>query len=560
VHAYATGSEHWGRESVAVFSEEYNDARSTGASERLAAASTGVPRSTLRGWAERSTRIDAPTKTKAFFESAEGVAFLHRLVTALHLVIVFNVGGGIRQVIQLLELVGLTGFVAASVGHHQGVAEQVQQALIAYGKQERARLGTAMTPKQVTLCEDETFHPETCLVAIEPVSNFIVAEVYVQRRDQKTWDATIKAALDGLPVLVEQSTSDEGKAILSHTHALGAQHAPDVFHVQHETSKAVSLGLARCVNAASEAVDKAKTEHQQVEQRRREWQETKHGPGRPPNFARQEACAQETLATANCKLDAARTRQEAARTARRGLSQDYHPVDLKTGEPRSVECVTELLEGHFNLLNEIAVQAQLPERSLAGLAKAARPLRALTASLEFFHTRVQSHLSNLGITAEQACIVNDYLLPAAYLERAANRARLADDKDALRQTAHERRCAGLSALGDNPIEPSARDRLLNAAAHCADLFQRTSSCVEGRNGQLSLRHHHLHHISPERLEALTVMHNYFIRRPDGTTAAQRFFGNRPADLFAHLLASIDLPARPARRPEGAARTPIATLH
>jgi hypothetical protein len=52
----------------------------------------------------------------------------------------------------------------------------------------------------------------------------------------------------------------------------------------------------------------------------------------------------------------------------------------------------------------------------------------------------------------------------------------------------------------------------------------------------------------------------FIRRPDGTTAAQRFFGNRPADLFAHLLASIDLPARPARRPEGAARISIAALH
>jgi hypothetical protein len=26
------------------------------------------------------------------------------------------------------------------------------------------------------VCEDETFHPATCLVALEPISNFIVLE------------------------------------------------------------------------------------------------------------------------------------------------------------------------------------------------------------------------------------------------------------------------------------------------------------------------------------------------------------------------------------------------
>lgn len=47
--------------------------------------------------------------------------------------------------------------------------------------------------------------------------------------------------------------------------------------------------------------------------------------------------------------------------------------------------------------------------------------------------------------------------------------------------------------------------------------------MEGRNGQLSLHHHGKHHLSERKLSALTAMHNYFIRRPDGTTAAERFF-------------------------------------
>ena len=49
-----------------------------------------------------------------------------------------------------------------------------------------------MPPKAVTVCEDETFHPAPCLVAIEPVSNFILLEGYVERRDAKTWSAELE--------------------------------------------------------------------------------------------------------------------------------------------------------------------------------------------------------------------------------------------------------------------------------------------------------------------------------------------------------------------------------
>jgi hypothetical protein len=37
------------------------------------------------------------------------------------------------------------------------------------------------------------------------------------------------------------------------------------------------------------------------------------------------------------------------------------------------------------------------------------------------------------------------------------------------------------------------------------------------------------------------------QRPDGTTAAERFFGHPPADLFEFLLDHIKLPSRPATR-------------
>ncbi|MEZ4405435.1 MAG: DUF6399 domain-containing protein [Polyangiales bacterium] len=80
----------------------------------------------------------------------------------------------------------------------------------------------------------------------------------------------------------------------------------------------------------------------------------------------------------------------------------------------------------------------------------------------------------------------------------------------------------------------------------ASHFVRASSCVEGRNGALSLRYHHRRALPPAVLKALTVVHNYGLRRPDGTTAAERLFGLRHADPFEHLVEVIT-PLPPPRR-------------
>ena len=89
--------------------------------------------------------------------------------------------------------------------------------------------------------------------------------------------------------------------------------------------------------------------------------------------------------------------------------------------------------------------------------------------------------------------------------------------------------------------------VLAMAETSALLFVRASSMVEGRNGQLALYHHRLHPLTPALLKALTVLHNFALKRPDGTTAAERFFGQKHEDLFAHLVAVMAEPKRPRRR-------------
>ena len=87
----------------------------------------------------------------------------------------------------------------------------------------------------------------------------------------------------------------------------------------------------------------------------------------------------------------------------------------------------------------------------------------------------------------------------------------------------------------------------------AGLFVRSSSCVEGRNGRLALYHHGQGPLQQERLQALTVWHNYGCERRDGTTAAERFFGSKPRPLFEWLLERIPELPRPAQRRPSAAK-------
>ncbi|MBF0367796.1 MAG: hypothetical protein HQK50_19670 [Oligoflexia bacterium] len=99
--------------------------------------------------------------------------------------------------------------------------------------------------------------------------------------------------------------------------------------------------------------------------------------------------------------------------------------------------------------------------------------------------------------------------------------------------------SGLSDEGKNSV--------LKKSHELANIFQRSSSCVEGRNGVLSFRHHELKGIQPRKLNVLTAIHNYFIKRRDGTTAAERFFGNKPSDMFKAILNLVDIPIRPRLR-------------
>jgi hypothetical protein len=540
----------WNRVEQAEKLRTSSDFAKAGESERSMAKRLGVPRTTVQHWRGRKAANEAPAVVVEFFESPEGTVILHQLLMGAHFVITLLGSGGIRLVCQFLELSGLSAFVASSYGVQQRINAALEEAVVEHARTQREQLTQDMPTKTITVCEDETFHPDICLVGLEAVSNFILLEEYAENRSAQTWTSALQSALEGLPVEVIQATSDEAKGLRRHAqHDLGAHHAPDLFHVQHEVVKATGVMLARQVRHAEQTVvdsTEALNKHRQAAVDYRSAR--RRPPGRPPAFGERISQAHQQLVEAELDLEEAQDRKAEAGEQIREIGAAYHPYRLETGQAQSVEDVSHRLEACWERLNEIAQAADLPERCVKKLRKARRVTGDLLSTVGFFFATIQAKIEALNLTPEIEEATYRYLIPAIYLDRVAEKTQDREQRGQLRQRVAVLLASVEQAEGAlSRLDNDERHVLEQVAVECAELFQRSSSCVEGRNGQLALQHHARHRLTNRKLAALTAVHNYYIRRPDGTTAAERFFGRRPAPLFDVLLDKVPLPGRPARK-------------
>ncbi len=512
-------------------------------SQRQLAEAMGIPRGTLQHWLERRETLETDPVVAAFFESPVGTAFLHRLVLAAHLVMTLVGPCGLRLVCLFLELTKLDVFVAASYGPQQKVSAAIEQAVGEFAQVEQQRLAQGMARKAITVCQDETFHPEPCLVAIEPVSNYILLEQYAENRQAETWTQAMAEATQGLRVEIIQSTSDEGRSICRHVkHDLEGHHSPDLFHVQQDLVRGCSVGLASRQRQAAQALAKVmESDTAQGEKPALNPEENGVGREKLPPPTPQEQAARQTLQTVTEQQD--RVHRAVAK-----ISTVYHPYDLQTGQPQSADQVSAALVQQFADIEAVAAEAQLPDHCVKKIQKAKRVVIEMVATIAFFWLMVRAKVEALALPPEVEQAVYTQLIPGIYLEVMSHKIPDVQQRARLQQTSQDLLAPLRQTTGPLASLKNEERQVIEAVAlECAHVFQRSSSCVEGRNGQLALHHHSLHRLSKRKLTALTTVHNYFIRRSDGTTAAERFFGAKPKDLFEWVLERVELPGWSAQK-------------
>lgn len=523
--------------------------RSAKISQRQWSENQGVPRTTLQHWLKRKDSINNDFFLIEFFESPDGLAFLHILVTALHFVFTKVGVASSRNVGEFLRLTGLSDFAASSATSQKRTSRSMDKAIIQFAEKERERLAAQMPKKRIGVCEDETFHPEICLVAMEPVSNYILVEKYAESRKAEVWNRSVDEALKGLPVTIFQSSGDEGSGLLRHAEkGLKVHHSPDLFHVVYEISKGTSGVLSSAVRQAEKARLKAvELARQSVEKKRATQAKNPEGSARYFElFDKTIESAEGRQKEAAIKLEEARSNQDKVREARKKISWIYHPYDLESGQKSEASEVESLLNQCFSEIRQGA--ANLSDRCHKRIDKAFRVVTKMKATIAFFFCSLKLSVCEMGLDPEIEKLFLERWVPGFYLKQVAVKTKDKEQKERLEYRSTQllsslRGCCGpTEKLGCEELE-----RLEKSALECAHMFQRSSSCVEGRNAQLSLRHHSLHRLSSDRLKALTAVHNYHIKREDGTTAAERFFEQKHQNMFEWILNHMDLPARPRRR-------------
>ena len=335
---------------------------------------------------------------------------------------------------------------------------------------------------------------------------------------------------------------------------LRAHHSPALFHVQHELSKAVSAPMAVKQRAAAKAVAQAEETLKRVQESRDNTNGAcaKRSPGRPPKAA---ACPEQVaqdVATARQEHQRLVGQRETVTQSIRAIGRAYHFVDLERGVRRNGKRIAGDIHEQIDTIRTMAQQENFSQACLDRLEKAERVVPTMQTTIECVSGYVRQQVRQLNLAPSASYAMHAHLIPSCSLERVAS-TRTITEGAPLRALARRLRTPLFEPGGAlDALSPMEQNQLQHKAQTLAEVFQRSSSNVEGRNGYLSLRNHQLRGLDhPRKRACLTAIHNFFLTRADGTTAAERFFGQKPRAMLAAILAAVEIPPAPLSPPQRA---------
>jgi hypothetical protein len=490
-----------------------------------------MPASTFHRIDQRRRTLEAACHVWAsFFLSADGAELLRQMVLALHLVFGVMGANGCALICQFLKLLGLEHFVGVSEEAQRKVSNQVQALLADYEAAEVARLAGHVQGKCCTLGVDETFpeRGQVLLVAHDMASNYVLLQAQRPRRDTKTWQDALQPVLQTFGVVVEQVVSDQAAALKNLARDMGADHCIDLFHVQQPVAKDVVGPVARHKRVARRKHEEASAKAAQQAAAQTPDDTDRASRGRQPAQPYAERAAQWGQ-----KWDDAKIRHRFVKAALRGFGWASHPFDLVSGQWQTPEQLQTRFEQMTQML-EAASEGMRNSRFGPTMIQLNNELPRLVQQTQRQQGRAEALLSQSSFGQKQQHWIKEVVLGWMYLKQAqkklpnaAERALMQDAVAALELRAWQEVAVVLETA-------QAWEEATALAAQMCEKFQRSTSAIEGFNGMLSLKHHGWRTLTEGKLRAVGVMHNFYAKRGDGTTAAERFFGAKPTDLWTWI--------------------------
>ena len=455
-----------------------------------------------------------------FGSSAAGMGYLIRVVVATLYCFGITQGVGAESLSEFFRLIELDRHLGTSPSALRAFKQRLISLIGQYGTEQTSTVEPPKT-KQVILGSDETFFDVPILVLMELASGYIFFERAKQTRSFESWTEEVNSV--NLPEgwTIAAMVSDGAKALVKLAiDTLQCVHLPDVFHLLRDLGQPLVSYLGR-ERKRLERQAKALAERQ--DKRRNPTQQAAYDNQRHQHHQQCHALAQW---------------DEGYQQAMTAITTAIHPFSVETGE--------------WQLWGELEPRLREPLGRMETLAQHLNLSKAIR-EIETFRTHIPSIAQGLslwwrGVMDElnqrtqdpliQAWVVSA-LLPALYWHQQAQKTRT-PSLNAIYQQAAQRADDHLAAHPMSAqLQPEHDQAWRIWAQQQCTRFQRTSSAIEGRNGQLSRLHHATRGFSPELLNALTLIHNFDVRRADGTTPAERLFEQPFPSLFEWLVEHVE---------------------
>jgi hypothetical protein len=459
------------------------------------------------------------------WETEEGFRWLIILVCATIYMFGIRGGMGMGTIAEFFILLRVDTHLGVSPSSLFRLTSKIEQLILAYKETyEQKKDGLA----HAIVGADETFFEQVILVMMELSSGYILLEEPAADRTFLTWKEKAQQALQDLGMRVRYMVSDQATALTKLAlEGLGCQRIPDLFHAMHDLVKLMGSRFSTRLNRGHTKLSKALVTAALLRE-----------TGKSPETLQQH---EQMIATLQAEQQQLLDGQRRYYEVLHALSAAVHPFSLIKPRPQTssevMDCLFDLLETLDTLREEYGI-ADSKNR----IKKVRRQVEEIAAVIDLWWIWVRESLREYAPDSELVCWLLNGLLPVVYWDMHVQRTSTA----ALKKAYEEAHAEAVERLQRHRLTATLSDDELSRwnswAEWIVTKFQRTSSAVEGRNGVLSRMNHAQRSIPLQRLKVLTVIHNFGITRNDGTTAAERLFGEKFPDLFEWIVTNIhDLP-------------------
>ena len=375
--------------------------------------------------------------------------------------------------------------------------------------------------RKAVVAMDETFFGEfLILVLMDLRSGYLLLEEISEDRRFDTWYAKTAPRLESLGIEVNHAMSDRAKALIKLAiNGFECDSGADLFHAQQDVSRWLGANLARRRATAEKQFEAAQTAVDNAV-------ETAANPEKAL-LVKQRLEAEEAL-------DQAKQTRADYHENLQGIAEEIHPFSLSDNRPKSAKQVEAELENRAQAFEAIANDQGIEDKNDA-LKTFRNQIQALAVTVNFWWLWVRETLQGLAVNTEMEHWLTTTLLPLVYWHHQLHKTQNRKARDRYRKAWQQ----AVQAFNAHPVTRTLAEseiqRWLTWAESMVRQFHRSSSAVEGRNGCLAQMYHNGRGLSEQRLRALTVIHNYGLKREDGTTAAMRLFETDFPDLFPWLL-------------------------